>query len=73
MKELLNILNEIRPDIDFKTENKLITNGILDSLDLIALIDELSDYYGINIKPYQLSAENFDSSDAILKLINKLR
>ena len=73
MNELLEILNELRPDIDFSKENQLVSGGIFDSFDIIALTEEISDTFGVIIKPKQLTAENFDSVDAMIKLIESLK
>ena len=73
MNELLEILNELRPDIDFTKENQLVSGGIFDSFDIIALTEEISDTFGVIIKPKQLTAENFDSVDAMMKLIESLK
>ena len=73
MNELLEILNELRPDIDFSKENQLVSGVIFDSFDIIALTEEISDTFGVIIKPKQLTAENFDSVDAMMKLIESLK
>ena len=73
MNELLEILNELRPDIDFSKENQLVSGGIFDSFEIIALTEEISDTFGVIIKPKQLTAENFDSVDAMMKLIESLK
>ena len=73
MNELLEILNELRLDIDFSKENQLVSGGIFDSFDIIALTEEISDTFGVIIKPKQLTAENFDSVDAMMKLIESLK
>ena len=73
MNELLEILNELRPDIDFSKENQRVSGGIFDSFDIIALTEEISDTFGVIIKPKQLTAENFDSVDAMMKLIESLK
>ena len=73
MNELLEILNELRPDIDFSKENQLVSGGIFASFDIIALTEEISDTFGVIIKPKQLTAENFDSVDAMMKLIESLK
>ena len=73
MNELLEILNELRPDIDFSKENQLVSGGIFDSFDIIALTEEISDTFGVIIKLKQLTAENFDSVDAMMKLIESLK
>ena len=72
MDRLLEILAELRPDVNFEEEKALVTDGILDSVDIIALVAELSDEYDIRIKPAHLIPENFDSVDAMLNLINTL-
>ena len=45
MEELMNILEELRPDVDFETETGLIANGILDSFDIVTLVTELNDAF----------------------------
>ena len=72
MERLLEILREIRPDVDFENEKALVTDEILDSVDIIALVAELSDEYDIRIKPAHMVPENFNSADAILALVKEL-
>lgn len=73
MDELLEILSELRPDVDFENETALITDGILDSFDIIALVSELNDAFDIEIKPNHLIPENFNSAKAMLALIKQLQ
>lgn len=73
MKELMSILSELRPDVDFENEKSLITDGVLDSLDIVALIDELNDEFNVNIKPGQITVENFDSAEMIYNLIKSIQ
>ena len=49
MDELMQILEELRPDVDFENETALITNGVLDSFDIVALVGELNDAFDIEI------------------------
>lgn len=73
MEKLLGILGDLRPDIDFEKADKLITDGVLDSYDVVALVEEISDEYKVDITPAYLLPENFDSADAIYNLIQKLQ
>lgn len=73
MDELMEILNELRPDVDFESETELITDGILDSFDIVALVGELNDAFDIEIKPNNLVPENFNSANAMMALIEKLQ
>lgn len=73
MNELMEILEELRPDVDFENETGLIANGILDSFDIVSLVAELNDAFDIEIKPNHLVPENFNSAEAMLGLIEKLQ
>ena len=73
MEELMEILEELRPDVDFENETGLIDNGILDSFDIVSLVTALNDAYDIEIKPNNLVPENFNSRDANLALVEQLQ
>lgn len=63
----------MKPGIDFKTQVKLIDDKILTSFDIITLIAELDDSFGISIGPRELLPENFNSVTAISKLVESLQ
>lgn len=73
MDELMNILTELHPDIDFTTEDGLIDNGILDSFDIVTLAAEIDDRIGVSIPAEELLPENFNSADAIFALLERLQ
>lgn len=73
MEELMELLEELRPDVDFSNEKALVTNNILESFDIVSLVTELNDHYDIEIKPHHLVPKNFDSAKAILELVNQLQ
>ncbi len=72
MEELLEILGELHPDVDFETTDGLIDDGILDSLDMVTLITEINDRLDVSIPPEEIIPENFNSADALWALIEKL-
>jgi len=72
MDNLMEILNSLRPDVDFENETALIDDGILDSFDIVSLVGELSEEFDIEIKPSDLVPANFNSVQAISNLIEKL-
>lgn len=57
MDKLLEILSEIRPDLDFKEEQKLIDDGLLDSFDIISIVGELNNEFDIEINVEDLLPE----------------
>ena len=73
MEKLLMILEDVRPDIDFNNEKNLVTDGILDSFDVITIVDEISEEFEIDIKPKYLTADNFSSAETIWELIKMLK
>lgn len=73
MEEFYAILEDIRPDIDFRTETELVDNGLLDSFDIVSIVSELNDHFDIAIRVTELSPENFNSADAIYQMCIKLQ
>ena len=70
MKErLLNILTEACPDVDFETETALIDDGLLESLDIVMIVTEIMQEFGVELNVDDLLPENFNSVDALLALI----
>ena len=72
MDELMNILQELHPDIDFETCDTLIDDQILDSIDIVSLVAEISDAYDVAIPAEELVPENFNSAQALWELIQRL-
>ncbi len=72
METLLEILEDLHPDVDFENCSTLIDNNILDSFDIITLIAEISSEFGVNIPAEDIMPENFNSAKAIYALIEGL-
>ncbi len=73
MEKLLELLKGIRPDVDFENETALIDDGILDSFDVVSIISEIDDVFGVQIRINELDPENFNSVEAILNLIQRIK
>ena len=73
MDKLMRILSELSSDIDFETEDGLIDKGMLDSFDIVTLVAEIDDAFGIEIPAEALIPENFNSAKAIFALIQQLQ
>ena len=74
MKEqALKILKDIRPDINFEKETKLIDDSMLDSFDIISIVSEFNETFDVSIDVEDLEPENFNSVDAMLELISRLQ
>lgn len=71
MKKIINILKDIRPDIDLNDIKSFLEGGGLDSLDVISLVSALETNFGVTISGSDIVPENFNSLAAIETLINK--
>ena len=72
MEDLLEILRGLHPDIDFESEEGLIDNGVLDSLDIVTLITEISENFDVTITAKDIVPGNFNSAKALYALIQRL-
>ncbi len=71
MNEILEILAELRPEFDFTDSDDFISDGLLDSFDIVSLTDMLEEKYGITIDGLDIVPENFCSVKALLQLVEK--
>ena len=72
MDEILAILQDLHPDVDFETCDTLIDDGILDSFDIVTIIAEISDAFDVKIGAEQIVPENFNSAEAQWDLVRRL-
>lgn len=72
MDEILEILDGLGLDADFESCTTLVDDGILESLDIVTIIAELSDAFDITIPARDIVPENFNSAEAMLDMVNRL-
>ena len=73
MDELLEILKEAKPEVDFANEKKLIDGGILDSFDVVQLVMKLNEEFDIEIGAEEIVPENFNSAESLWAMIQRLQ
>ena len=72
MKEkIIEILTEIRPEFDFGNSTDFISEGLLDSFDIIQLVTALDDEFSVSIDGGDILPENFATIDSITLLLIK--
>lgn len=72
METIIDILEGLKPGVDYRTETGLVQKRILDSLTIIALVSDLEDEFDIAIPAVEIVPENFDSAAAIDRLVERL-
>ena len=70
-EQIIEILTDICPGVDFEQETSLIDDGLIDSLDIVAVVTDLMDTFDVQLGVDDLTPENFNSVDAICQLIER--
>ena len=73
MEELIELLKDVRDDVDFENTKDLIDGKILTSFDIIQIISTLDDEYDISIPASEIVPANFNSAEAIYALVQRLQ
>lgn len=72
MNELIEILENLHPEVDFETCTTLIDDKILDSFDIITIISEINEEFDVVIPAQEIIPVNFNSAQALYELITRL-
>ena len=72
MEALMEILENLHPEIDFNTCETLIDDGLIDSFDIVTIIAEINEEYDVVIPAEEIVPDNFNSAKALYALIQKL-
>lgn len=70
-EQVLEILLDVVPDVDFENEVDLVGAKLIDSFAVVAMVNELNDELDIDIPSREILPENFYSLDTIVKLVEK--
>lgn len=73
MERLLELLEEIRPDLDFENCHDLIDGHHLTSLDIISIVAEVEDAFDVTIPTVEVIPHNFNSAQNLWALIERLQ
>lgn len=73
MEELIDLLKDIKEDVDFEHCTTLIDDRELDSFDIIQIVAALDDEYDIKIPASDIIPQNFNSAKAIYDMVQRLQ
>lgn len=71
MEKIYEILEELRPEFDFRESDNFIEDGFLDSFDIVLLVAKLEEEFDISIDGLDIVPEKFESIDCIVDLLRK--
>ena len=69
--QIMEILNEVKPECDFSSSENFIEDGMLDSFDLITIISYIEEKFNIVVDGLDMIPENFISVEAIAQMVEK--
>ena len=72
MDEIIEILESLKPGVDYETADNLVDSRVLDSLTILALVPELEDAFDVTIPAVEIIPDNFNSVQAIDALVTRL-
>lgn len=72
MDELLELLSNLFPDVDFESEDRLVDDNILDSYDLDSIVSEIEDQFDVTVPAEYVNADNFNSAEDMYDMIQRL-
>ena len=73
MERLLEMLEELAPDVDVSTCENLIDGHHLDSLLILSLVADLEDEFDVTIPAVEIIPANFNSAKALWAMITRLQ
>ena len=73
MERLIEILEELNPDVDYETTEDLIDGRYLDSLTILSLIAQIEEEFDVEIPTVEIIPANFNSAKKIWNLIEKVK
>jgi len=71
MEKLIELLEKIIPNVDFGNSTSLITDGELDSIEIVSIVEMLEAEYNIQIGWDDIEPDNFESVKAIYAMVQK--
>lgn len=71
-EEVIELLKEIKPEVDFEEDTELIESGLLDSIDFVSIIGKIEEKYGVEVSPDLIDPDNFINVDSIVAMLENL-
>ena len=73
MEEILEILRGLNSSVDFENAEGILSNRLLDSIDIVELVSELEDAFDIEIDMEYMERENFESAQSIWEMVQEIQ
>lgn len=71
-EDVIDLLSDIKDGVDFETADNLIDASLLDSFDILSIVENVDDEFDIFIPAKDITPANFNSADKIYALLSRL-
>lgn len=73
MEKLLEILEEIKPGVDFKNSHNMLEEGLIDSFDIVNIVANINAEFDIDFSVTEIVPENFETVESLYKTIERIK
>ena len=73
LDDVIEVLEDVKEDVDYKSETALVDDRVLDSFDILSLISALNDEFDVSSPAQDILPKNFNSAQDILSLVKRLQ
>ncbi|MBE5865964.1 MAG: acyl carrier protein [Lachnospiraceae bacterium] len=73
MEQLMEMLKSNYPGIDFENEKQLMTNGVLDSMAVVAIIADIESLFDVSVTMEYIQPMYFESVETMWEMIEELQ
>ena len=72
LDDVIEVLEDVKEDVDYKSETALVDGRVLDSFDILSLISALNDEFDVSVPAKDIVPDNFNSAQAMLDMVKRL-
>ena len=72
-EKILEMLKEIKPNKNLETVTDIVEGGYLDSFEIMNLIMLMGENFNVEIGFEEITAENFNTVDAMAAMVERLQ
>lgn len=71
-EQIIALLENIKPGVDYENQTRMIDEHVLESMEMLQLVSDLSDEFDIDITVRHMNPEHFQSVESICNLVDQI-
>lgn len=69
LEQVIDMLDQIKDDVDFSTTVNLVDDRILDSFDILSIIGAIDDEFDVSVPAKDIVPQNFNTAQGIYQMV----